>query len=256
MNKLIESDFFIVSCVSLNWINFVAQQKATRANKQCNSEVRNRRDDWKQVNINPSLRIKKWVWGYGLGMHTLCSFRRVSSILRWSSSRLRAASGSRCVALTALITSELLLDFVRNLDVKLFRCPDFSPSPPETTVMSIWLWSCCWPSDSKLLFRYDSRRPTRSRLSELKTELYFTNNKYIYVFKVGSTSLREWKACSFQPARHSVWKPRRHHPQSPASLRPKPCCWVDSGRCCIPYRYHWSGASLSVAWIDEAPLHP
>lgn len=102
--------------------------------------------------------------------HTLCNLRRVSSILRWSSSRFRAASGSRCVAFTALIMSALLFVFVKNFDVKLLKLDllsdDTSSVSAETTVMS--RLSFCSPRDSKLLFRYDSRRPTRSRLSELQ----------------------------------------------------------------------------------------
>lgn len=74
------------------------------------------------------------------------------------------------MAFTALIMSALLLLFVKNLDVKLLILDllkgELSSVSAETTVIS--RLSFCPPSDSKLLFRYDSRRPTRSRLSELQ----------------------------------------------------------------------------------------
>lgn len=113
-------------------------------------------------------------------MLTLCNLRRVSSILRCNSSRFLAASGSRCVALTALIISALLFDFVKNFEVKLPKLDLLSDDPSsvsaETTVMS--RLSFCSPSDSKLLFRYDSRRPTRSRLSELtRNQTYCLNHE-------------------------------------------------------------------------------
>jgi hypothetical protein len=53
---------------------------------------------------------------------------------------LRAASGSRWVAFTALIMSALLLLFVKNFDVKLLKLDLLKGEPSsvsaETTVMS------------------------------------------------------------------------------------------------------------------------